>query len=160
MRHSQHRTASENPYMPAEATSLSTHNQYRVFLSHGGGDSFIVKHITPELEATGASVFVDKGEIKYGDNFRKRIFDELAVCDELLIIVTPTSVHRPWIFAELGVAISRQVRIVMVIYGVPEAELHSKGILSLVGHHHYVELSYIESYYEELRVRIEGNGNG
>lgn len=146
--------------MSAVPASARTPSRHRVFLSHGGGDSFIVKHVTPELEATGARVFVDKGEIKYGDDFRERIFSELAVCNELLLIVTPTSVVRPWIFAELGVAISRNVRIVTVIYGVPEADLQNKGVLSLLGTHHYVDLSNIESYYEELRARVTENANG
>lgn len=144
----------------AAVANLANHSQYRVFLSHGGGDSFIVKHVTPELEATGASVFVDKGEIKYGDDFRDRIFAELQACHELLIIITPTSVVRPWIFAELGVAISRRVRIVTVIYGVPEADLQAKGILSLLGTHHYVDLSNIDNYYVELRARVRETGNG
>ena len=130
---------------------------YRVFLSHGGADSFIVKHIEPNLIETGATVFVDRGQIKYGDDFRRMIFHELNSCQELLLLITPTSVSRPWIFAELGVAISRSVRVIAVLYGVPEHELQSKGVLSLLGTSHYVELNDIDQYYTELRARVDGN---
>ncbi len=130
---------------------------YRVFLSHGGADSFIVKHIEPKLVETGATVFVDRGQIKYGDDFRRMIFQELNSCQELLLLITPTSVSRPWIFAELGVAISRSVRVIAVLYGVPEHELQSKGVLSLLGTSHYVELNDIDQYYSELRARINGH---
>lgn len=129
---------------------------YRVFFSHGGADGFIVKHVEPKLVETGATVFVDRGQIKYGDDFRETIFEELKVCQELLLLITPTSVSRPWIFAELGVAISRGARVVAVLYGVPEHELQSKGVLSLLGTSHYVELNDIEEYYIELAERVNG----
>jgi hypothetical protein len=145
--------------MPAVIPSKASSPAYRVFVSHGGADNFIIKHVAPEIEATGATVFIDKGEIKYGDDFRERIFRELLACNELLILLTPTSVQRPWIFAELGVAISRGIRVVTVVYGVPEIDLQSKGILSLIGTNHYVELNSIEAYYEELRARVSENSD-
>jgi hypothetical protein len=129
---------------------------YRVFVSHGGGDGFIVRHVAPEIEQAGAICFLDKGQIKYGDDFRRRIFEELYACNELLILLTPSSINRPWIFAELGVAISRGIRTVAVVYSLDEAELQAKGIMSLIGTNHYVELDAIGLYYEELRARVVG----
>lgn len=41
---------------------------YRVFFSHGGEDTYVVeKFLKPKLEQSGASVFLDAGQLHYGD---------------------------------------------------------------------------------------------
>ena len=62
---------------------------YRIFFSHGGEDTYIVQLLGPKVETSGATVFLDAGLIKYGDDFRKKIFAELNECDELLVLLTP-----------------------------------------------------------------------
>lgn len=131
--------------------------KYRVFLSHGGGDKYVAKRVmAPQMEQAGASVFLDLVEVSYGANFRDQIFRELEQSHELCILFTPTSVLRPWVFAELGAAIARGLLIVAVVYGVSEQELQAKGILSLLGTNNYLLMDDLDSYLEQLRHRVKG----
>ena len=101
--------------------NLSGHEMtapYRIFFSHGGEDKYIVEHfLKPKVESTGAYVFLDAGEIEYGDDFRQLIFDELRLCDELLVLFTKSSLQRPWVLAEVGATLIREKRIIAVRYG-------------------------------------------
>src|SRR5947209_12349068 len=93
--------------------------KYRVFLSHGGGDKYVARNlVAPKMQEAGASVFLDLVEVSFGANFRGQIFQELKRSHELCILLTPTSILRPWVFAELGAAISQGTFIVAVVYGV------------------------------------------
>ncbi len=133
---------------------------YQVFLSHGAGDKYIVEQLlAPKLEKAGVDVFVDRIEIKYGDDFRETIFDELNRSDELLMLLTPTSILRPWVFAELGAAITKEIRVVALVYGVLETELQSMGILSILGTNHFLVIDDFDQYLEQLEERINGGGN-
>ena len=129
---------------------------YRVFFSHGGGDTFIVdRFLKPTVEASGARVFVDAGHIRYGDDFRETVLEELEQCDELLVLLTPSSIERPWVFAEIGAALVRGVRVVVVQYGVTEEKLQAQGILSLLGSNKLLVMENIETYVTELKARVE-----
>lgn len=107
---------------------------YRVFLSHGGDDTYIVEHILkPKVESSGAIVFLDAGQILYGDNYRELILRELVYCEELLVLFTPSSLRHPWVLAEVDATLIRSKRIVAIRYGLTEAELQELRILSLLG---------------------------
>jgi hypothetical protein len=107
---------------------------YRVFLSHGGADTFVASELfAPRMREAGATVFLDDVELDGGSNFRSEIFEELSHSNELVVLITKTSILRPWIFAEIGVAILRGIRIVPFVYGPTESELNRLGILSLLG---------------------------
>ena len=72
------------------------------FFSHGGDDRYIVEELLkPKIEASGAVVFVDTENISYGDRYREIIVEELVRCDELLVLITPSSLRRPWVFLTL-----------------------------------------------------------
>ena len=135
-------------------------NPYRIFLSHSGEDNYIVeKLIKPGLVASGAHVFVDIVEIKYGDNFHVRVLRELAACDELLVLFTRSAVKRPWIFAEVGATLVRGKRIVPVVYGPTQVELHDLGILSLLGANNLLRLDDFDEYIVQLTKRVTEHAN-
>ena len=107
---------------------------YRLFFSHGGDDKYIVKKLLVPLAAgSGATVFLDNGEISYGDDFRLRLLEELKRCEELLVLFTRSALIRPWVLAEVGATLIRTKRIVCITYGPTERELQELGILSLIG---------------------------
>src|SRR5262245_36753161 len=116
-------------------------NRYRVFFSHGGDDTYVVQLLKPKIEGSGARVFVDAGEIEYGDKFREIIIEELKKCDELLVLFTPSSLKRPWVFAEVGATLIRQKRIVAVLYGLRAKKLQELGILSLLDQYKILDMN-------------------
>ena len=76
----------------------------RLFFSHGSEDDFLVEKLRPDLEQAGAQVFVDHG-MEFGDNFRNIIIPELNQSDEVLVLLTPTSIERAWVMAEIGATV-------------------------------------------------------
>ena len=135
--------------------------RYRVFFSHGGEDTYIVNDFFgPKIRASGADVFVDEGEVAYGDDFRERVFRELSICDELLVLLTPSSVKRPWVFAELGAIALRGVHLAAIRYGVSEEELRALGVLSILGTRRLLVPAECDKYVEQLRARVQGKRHG
>lgn len=130
---------------------------YRLFFSHGGDDTFIVKEfLRPKVESSGATVFVDAGRLNYGDDFRETILMELGRADELLVLLTPSSVKRPWVLAEIGATLIRDKRIVAVRYGPSESELQEVGILSLLGTKTLLRMEDLDEYIAQLTRRVAG----
>jgi hypothetical protein len=133
---------------------------YRVFFSHGGDDTYIVKNfLKPKVEASGAYVFLDDGKIEYGDDFRELILRELTLCDELLVLFTKSSLRRPWVLAEVGATLIRSKRIVAVSYGPSEADLQELGVLSLLGTKSILVMDDFDNYVEQLKQRVKGHNN-
>jgi hypothetical protein len=133
---------------------------YRLFFSHGGDDTFIVKEfLKPKVESSGARVFLDAGRVDYGDDFRETIFVELASSDELLVLLTPSSIRRPWVIAEIGAMLVRGKRVVAVRYGPSESELQELGILSLLGTKTLLRMEDFDEYVTQLERRVTGNRN-
>jgi len=134
---------------------------YRLFFSHGGDDTFIVKEfLKPKVESSGANVFLDAGRLDYGDDFRETIFVELAQADELLVLLTPSSIRRPWVIAEIGAMLVRGKRVVALRYGPSESELQELGILSLLGTKTLLRMDDFDNYVVQLKRRVTRNGNG
>ncbi|HKY29370.1 MAG TPA: toll/interleukin-1 receptor domain-containing protein [Pyrinomonadaceae bacterium] len=134
---------------------------YRLFFSHGGDDAYIVEQfLKPKVEGSGAVVFLDAGRIEYGDDFRELILDELAQFDELLVLLTQSSLRRPWVLAEVGAALIRGRRIVAITYGPTETELQQLGILSLIGNSSLLKLEDFDDYIEQLTGRVEAHNHG
>jgi predicted RNase H-related nuclease YkuK (DUF458 family) len=137
--------------------------RYKVFISHGSGDNFIVQDsLVPRLEQSGAEVFIDDGNIDFGADFRERIVSELHRSQELLVFLTVTSMKRPWVMAEIGAAIMRNMHIVALTYGPSESDLQSLGILSLLGHVRPVPLDRapLEGYIKQLTQRVASHASG
>jgi hypothetical protein len=133
---------------------------YHLFFSHGRDDTYIVRRfLAPEVETSGASVFMDAGRIEYGDDFRQIILQELLQCDELLVLFTASALRRPWVFAEIGAALARCKRIVAVSYGPTETELQELGVLSLLGTNSLLKIEEFDTYIGQLRARVEGHQN-
>lgn len=133
---------------------------YKVFISHGSDDAFVVNEsIVPRVAGSGAEVFVDEGRIEFGDDFRARILTELSEMDELLVLLTVSSIERPWVFAEIGAAASAGRRIVPIRYGPRDDQLQALGVLSLLGHALLLELNDLDRYADQLAARVEERAN-
>jgi hypothetical protein len=140
------------------AKLLKTMRPYRLFFSHGGDDAYVVEHfLKPKVESSGAKVFLDAGQIQYGDDFRQMILAELAQCEELLVLFTRSSLRRPWVLAEVGATLIRSKRIVAITYGPTEAELQELGVLSLLGTNSLLRLEDFDSYVNQLHARVKAH---
>ena len=128
-----------------------------VFISHSGKDTWVAKQIAREVAACGAKPFLDEAEVDVGADFEEEILSFLEKAHELLVLLTPWALERPYIWAELGAAWGRRIPIVALLHGMSAAELQSRpGIPVLLKRRDLVSLNDIDTYLEQLRQRVRG----
>ena len=125
-----------------------------VFVSHSGQDTWVAKQIAREIERSGAKSFLDEAEIDAGADFEEDIRDFLDQADELVVLLTPWALERPYVWIELGAAWGRRIPIVALLLGITPGELQSRpGVPVLLKKRDLLELNEIETYLEQLRRR-------
>lgn len=86
-------------------------NAPRVFISHASEDKqrFVIPFATA-LRAQGIDAWVDAWEIEPGDSLVRKIFDDgLGKAEAAIVVLSPTSVTKPWVREELDSAFVRRV---------------------------------------------------
>lgn len=129
---------------------------YQVFLSHATADKWLAKVLCEKIESTGATTFRDDRDIAGGDAIPDAIRLELKRSREVVVLLTPESVNRPWVILELGGAWvwSRRTRIVVVRCHVPV-----DPIPDMIKEKKSISLNEFDGYLAELAARVRG-GNG
>jgi hypothetical protein len=97
-----------------------TKRKYQVFVSHATADKWIATTFCEKIDATGATSFRDDRDdrdISGGDSIPGSIRTEIQVSRELVVLLTPESIDRPWVLLEVGAAWGRrkEYRIVPVL---------------------------------------------
>jgi hypothetical protein len=103
-----------------------------VFLSHAATDQPVAQVIHDEIGrifANGVTVYASSvpGVVKPGQDWLASIRDHLAAATAVIVIVTPVSINRPWIWFEVGASWSKmeqhQNAILPLVYGVEKDDL-------------------------------------
>jgi hypothetical protein len=145
----------------AAISSIGSNGSYRLFMSHGSKDRWVAKQIREKLSKGEVHCFLDAIDIEDGDaNFRQIIFDAVDRCNELFVLLTPSSVQRAWVFAEIGAAIASGRRIIAVSFGLEIEELYKRGVVSLLGNSRIWELNDVEDCIEAVFDRAKRPTNG
>jgi hypothetical protein len=84
----------------------------RAFISHASEDKAgYAEPLARELLAKGIDVWLDKWEIAPGDSLVHKIFHQaMAETDAVVVILSKTSVRKPWVEKELDVAVVRNIQ--------------------------------------------------
>ena len=97
------------------------------FLCHGSEDKATVRRLAEDLLAAGIDVFFDEWEIRSGDSLRRKIDDGLGRCTHFIAVLSPVSVMKPWVNAEMDAAFVRkmasEVKFIALRLGLPVADL-------------------------------------
>src|SRR5258708_2794054 len=126
-----------------------------VFLSHSSRDTWVAKQIAREMTACGAMPFLDETDIETGAEFEDAILVFLSKAHELVVLLTPWALDRPYIWAEIGAAWGRRIPIVAILHGITPQELQARpGIPVLIKKRNLVDLNDIGTYLKELRGRV------
>lgn len=134
----------------------SVKSKRMVFISHSAKDTWVAKQIAREITDCGAKVFLDEAEIDLGGDFEEEILKSLEAADELVVLMTPWAVERPYVWAELGAAWFRRIPIVVLLQGMTPGDFQSKpGVPVFLKKRNLLELNGIEEYFGELRKRVE-----
>lgn len=127
----------------------------KVFVSHGKGDAWLASQMARCIKECGASTFLDETDVAKGDDFKKRIHQEITACDELVAVFTPWSASRFWVWAEVGAAWGQGKRVVAVLYGLTVVELEklggSKGVFEDIN---ILNINDFADYINELQNRV------
>ncbi len=129
-----------------------------VFVSHSGTDTWVAKQIAREIAGCGAVPFLDEAEIDAGADFEEDILTFLEKADELVVLITPWALERPYVWAELGAAWGRRIPIVGLLLGLSAGELQARpGVPILLKRRDLLPLNEIDVYLDQLRGRTQGN---
>lgn len=79
------------------------------FLCHSSQDKDLTRQIAHDLVAHGIDAFFDEWEIGPGDSLRQKIDAGLARCSHFVALLTPNSIDKPWVNAEMDAGFVRKV---------------------------------------------------
>lgn len=84
----------------------------KVFVSHAGEDKHaFAEPLARKLREMGADAWLDKWEIAPGDSLVQKIFHEaMSQTDAVVVVLSRTSVAKPWVAKELDVAVVRNIQ--------------------------------------------------
>lgn len=129
---------------------------YTVFISHASRDRWAAGQVAKELKAVGASCFLDSEALETGDPIDANLKEALRSADELLVLLTPTALERPYLWLEMGVAWGRETRIIGILFGMTTAELAVRdGTPGFMKDIVLRDIEDLERYAEELKQRVE-----
>jgi hypothetical protein len=75
-------------------------NRRLVFISHSGPDTWVARQIAREVEARGATPFLDEAQVDAGADFEEDILNFLERAHELVVLLTPWALERPYVWAD------------------------------------------------------------
>lgn len=103
-----------------------------IFISHASTDKPVAHVIKQEMEIVfgdTVEVFVSSlsGSIEPGSDWLKQIQKKLDDATIVVVLITPISIHRPWIWFEIGASWMKMIEKKRKIYPIcaPEIELSS-----------------------------------
>lgn len=129
---------------------------YQVFVSHGWADRWLAGQIVRRIQDDcQVETFMDAFDIAIGDDFEGRIFEAMTRCQELLVLLTPWSVDRNWVWVEIGAARALNRRIVAVLYGITLDDIdREKGGKTFLGAKNVADINEVEDYLMQLKRRV------
>ena len=125
-----------------------------VFVSHSGEDTWVAKQIAKAIETNGGQPFLDEANVEVGAEFEEDIREFLDKADELLVLFTPWSLERPYVWAEIGAAWIRRIPIVVVLHGLTQHQFHAlPNAPVFLKKRDMISLNNIDNYLEQLGAR-------
>ena len=125
--------------------------EYQVFVSHATADKWIASTFCEKIDATGATSFRDDRDIDGGDSIPQSIRTEIQVSRELVVLLTPDSIERPWVLLEVGAAWGRRedYRIVPVL-----CHVTFDAIPDIIEGKKAFHINDFDKYLDELKRRV------
>ena len=80
-----------------------------VFICHASEDKAAARSLASSMVKLGAEVWFDEWEIHVGESIVQKISDALGEVSHLILLLSQTSVLKPWVKKELSAALMRQL---------------------------------------------------
>jgi len=113
--------------------------------------------IAREISSRGAKPLLDEADVDVGAEFEESVLQSLEQADELLVLFTPWSLQRPYVWMEIGAAWIRKIPIIVVLLGLTpkDLQMHPNAPVFLKKRD-IIVLNEIDQYFEELSGRVSG----
>jgi TIR domain len=100
-----------------------TSERWFVFVCHASEDKDLARQIATDFHNAGIETFFDEWDITAGESVRARIDEGLTASTHVLVLLTDSSLAKPWVNAEIDAAFVRKVagqgRLIPVRYQLP-----------------------------------------
>ena len=81
----------------------------KIYLAHASEDKDRVRPLAEYLMANGIDVWFDEWEIEPGDSLRQKMEEGLGAMTHFVVVLTETSITKPWVSKEIDVGLVQQV---------------------------------------------------
>jgi hypothetical protein len=131
----------------------------RVFISHATDDTLIARRVYRRVVRAGCDAFLDVVSLRPGDVFADVIRRNLQTADEFVVIVTPRSLTRAFVWAEVGGAWMREIRMVAILSDMTVREYAAnRDVPSFLLAAIAIPLAELDRYVDDLRRRNRESG--
>jgi hypothetical protein len=100
-------TIAKTQHSSAQRVLAADSRNPRAFVSYGSEDRAFVERFAGDLRGYGVDAWCSIWEIKPGDSIPAKIDEGLEGCEFFIIVLSRSSVNRPWVKVELGAATMR-----------------------------------------------------
>lgn len=129
----------------------------KVFVSHSSIDSWVARQLATHLAGCGVDTFLDNADIDHGDDFEEEILKAAEESSELLVLLTPWSVDRPYIWMEIGNFWGRRKRMIGLLHGLTAKDVSQDARMPVaLKRLDLVQLNEVDSYFAQLTRRVTG----
>ena len=127
-----------------------------MFVSHSGTDAWVAKQIAREIEACGARAFLAEVDLDVdSEDFEEDLRRALHRARELVVLLTPWALERPYLWAEVGAAWTRKKPIVGVLHGITPARLQSSpDVPIMLKKRVLISLNDVDRYFDRLKRKL------
>lgn len=125
----------------------------KVSVSHASTDTWIARQMARCIRECGTDVIIDAYDLKTGDDVVPRLSEMLEQSTELVVLFTPASRSRAWVWMEIGHMRFSRKRVVPIFHGMTEADLADTGGIGAVATLVPRQLNDFDRYLAELKER-------
>lgn len=97
--------------------------EYKVFINHMRRDSDLAVDLAHRLEEAGVKVFPVAKSAVSGESVIATVNRGLREADEVIVIVTDSSVNSPGVNSQMGAALALEKRLTPIVLGIDEDDL-------------------------------------
>lgn len=141
---------------PYDVAIMSTpaRQEHLIFVSHSGEDTWVARQIANAIRDVGGTPFLDVDDVDTGVQFEDEIRLFLDRAHELVVLFTPWSLDRPYVWMEIGAAWLRGIPVIVILHGIRTQDFLARPNLpTFVKARDLMSLNEIDTYLGELSDR-------
>lgn len=124
--------------------------EYKVFISSTVKDIDLARDLAQRIKGVGVKVYSVEKNAVAGESIVKKINRDLRDADEVIILLTDSSINNPGLISEIGAAFGLGKQVTPVVLGVGTGE-----IPSIIKQMNYIKYDQLSKYISNLERRVK-----